>query len=487
MVAIEFWTKTAGGNIRVPPNGAPENMAPSDVNDWGRETMASVRTWFDDPEWQLLLRDVNGDAEVVTWVSNTSFTVANDWTTYLPVNRLLRFDNGAICEVASASFGASLTTVTVRNFISGSVVPNPLTTVELYFSKSATAASLSNFAYGDLSARPLPADFGQGVYFARDTGQVYHSNGTAWSEFTIDQRTTDPTPSGTAGRISYQRTKNQIVYDDGSTIIEITKLPLQHIAGLEVSNTAPGVFTIAAGQCRGGTRASPDQLDMASTASIQKDMSGGGGWQEGSGPTSRGKPAALALAANTPYRCFAFAKNDGSGSLQAGIDSDASAANLLAEAQVVDPLYTLFRQISWRMHDNAGTWFLHRQIGDEVADLDMNVYFQTLDFTTERSLAIGPSEPTIVYGHLDLSSADGPGSPGTIQISGVSGNAVNGGATYSQGLVAPMIVSHGATFSNVSAYRILTDATGLAYLIGSGDTSMSLAVTLNGWRDQRLL
>lgn len=38
------WSETAASNNTAAPNGAPEGMAPSGVNDWGRETMRAVKT-----------------------------------------------------------------------------------------------------------------------------------------------------------------------------------------------------------------------------------------------------------------------------------------------------------------------------------------------------------------------------------------------------------------------------------------------------------
>ncbi len=43
--AIEDWSVTAASNNSASPNGAPEGMAPSGVNDTIREVMAQVRTW----------------------------------------------------------------------------------------------------------------------------------------------------------------------------------------------------------------------------------------------------------------------------------------------------------------------------------------------------------------------------------------------------------------------------------------------------------
>lgn len=47
MSAIETWSTSAASNNSVSPDGFPENMAPSGVNNSAREVMASLKTWHD--------------------------------------------------------------------------------------------------------------------------------------------------------------------------------------------------------------------------------------------------------------------------------------------------------------------------------------------------------------------------------------------------------------------------------------------------------
>ena len=51
MSRIKSWSTTAGNNNDAPPDGFPENMAPSGVNDSAREVMASVRAQWEQAEW----------------------------------------------------------------------------------------------------------------------------------------------------------------------------------------------------------------------------------------------------------------------------------------------------------------------------------------------------------------------------------------------------------------------------------------------------
>ena len=47
MSAIESWSTSAASNNSASPDGFPENMAPSGVNNSAREVMASLKTWHD--------------------------------------------------------------------------------------------------------------------------------------------------------------------------------------------------------------------------------------------------------------------------------------------------------------------------------------------------------------------------------------------------------------------------------------------------------
>lgn len=52
MSEIKKWKSTAAGNDDAAPDGFPENMLRSDVNNSAREVMASVRSFWEDPSWK---------------------------------------------------------------------------------------------------------------------------------------------------------------------------------------------------------------------------------------------------------------------------------------------------------------------------------------------------------------------------------------------------------------------------------------------------
>lgn len=83
-MAISSYSTTAASNNSAVPNGWPEGMAPSGVNDCGRQMMADIRSWYEDAEWITW-----GDTTV--YVSGTSFKISgSDVTVRYSVGRRVR-------------------------------------------------------------------------------------------------------------------------------------------------------------------------------------------------------------------------------------------------------------------------------------------------------------------------------------------------------------------------------------------------------------
>ena len=51
---VSTWDTTAANNNRAAPDGAPENMSPSGLNDWGREVMAAIARRVTDEAFTIL-------------------------------------------------------------------------------------------------------------------------------------------------------------------------------------------------------------------------------------------------------------------------------------------------------------------------------------------------------------------------------------------------------------------------------------------------
>lgn len=132
MAKIGSWSTSAGSNTATPPDGWPEGMAPSGVNDAAREMMAQIKTYANDAEW--FDRDWTP-----TYVNANSFTVTGDQTGTLVAGRALKlYDASTIYRyVQSASFTA-------------------VTTIALE-SGTAITSSLSSFAVATLApTNPSP-------------------------------------------------------------------------------------------------------------------------------------------------------------------------------------------------------------------------------------------------------------------------------------------------------------------------------------------
>lgn len=108
MSKLGSWSTTPGSNNATPPDGWPEGMAPSAVNDAAREMMASIRTAFND----LQYFDPN---LTPTYVGATQFSVAGNQTSAIHAGRRLKiFDAtaGAATTIYATVITASFTAVT---------------------------------------------------------------------------------------------------------------------------------------------------------------------------------------------------------------------------------------------------------------------------------------------------------------------------------------------------------------------------------------
>lgn len=107
MSAISTWSTTAASNNSSPPDGFPEGMAPSAVNNSAREVMAAVRTQHEQACWIDY-------GHTPTRTADTTFTVTGDQTgTYTVGRRIRATDSATLYGTITASAYTSLTTVTV--------------------------------------------------------------------------------------------------------------------------------------------------------------------------------------------------------------------------------------------------------------------------------------------------------------------------------------------------------------------------------------
>ncbi|MEE9471230.1 MAG: hypothetical protein V3W32_05870 [Gemmatimonadota bacterium] len=129
MSELKTWSTTAGGNDDGSPDGAPENMNRTGVNDSMREIMASIRRWYDDPTWV----DPFDDYTVTKASANTVRIAGVDATGKMIANRRLKLSGTNPTEygvVVSSSYGAPDTDVVVK-MDGGGAVPAAIDTCEI--------------------------------------------------------------------------------------------------------------------------------------------------------------------------------------------------------------------------------------------------------------------------------------------------------------------------------------------------------------------
>ena len=113
MSKIKTWSTTAASNNSTSPDGWPESMPPSGVNNSAREMMAQIRDEWNDKEWFQL--GTGTGTTVVTRASTTSVTIAADVTTTFHVGRRAKIygaNTGTIYgKIATSAYSAPNTTI----------------------------------------------------------------------------------------------------------------------------------------------------------------------------------------------------------------------------------------------------------------------------------------------------------------------------------------------------------------------------------------
>lgn len=186
MSDIKDWSTTATQNNDSPPDGFPEGMAPSAVNNSAREVMASVREYYDNPEW----RDWG---HTITYGSATTFTTSagnGDTTAIYHANRRVRAVGTLTTTIygsVSSSSHSSQTTVTVV-WDSGSLNNESL---------AITVGATADTKHIPEEALDIPASY----TFETGTSMVFHqaSAPTYWTQDATHNDKALRVVSGTGG------------------------------------------------------------------------------------------------------------------------------------------------------------------------------------------------------------------------------------------------------------------------------------------------
>lgn len=131
MSDIKKWSTVAANNNKVPPDGWPENMAPSDVNNTARENMAAAKRAY-------LQSPYMSPGGSVVYVNATTVTIADDelntdYSQFYTVERRAKIispTGNKYASVVSATYSAGVTTIVLR-VDGGHDIPTDLTDVML--------------------------------------------------------------------------------------------------------------------------------------------------------------------------------------------------------------------------------------------------------------------------------------------------------------------------------------------------------------------
>lgn len=185
-MGIPSYSTTPGNNNSPSPNGAPEGVAPGQINDIIRQVMADIRTQHESAQWIDY-------GHTPTKVDSDTFTVAGDQTAIYDAGRRLKFTGSVsgYATISSSSYSAPNTTVNVNS----TAFTGTLTAVAVGII-SGTNSAIPNY---DGS---FTATFGGGEFSSPLTGTISYrvSNGIvmlyAESNITGTSATTAMTLSG---------------------------------------------------------------------------------------------------------------------------------------------------------------------------------------------------------------------------------------------------------------------------------------------------
>lgn len=249
--------------------------------------------------------------------------------------------------------------------------------------------------------------------------------------------------------------------------------PRGYLSGFELANGSGDSehdIDIAAGSAKGEDSTGVIANDSAITKQIDAPWS--------AGTDAGGFPSALTLAADTWYRVFVIGKADGT--MDAGFDTSATAANLMADAIGFD----YYRRVGWVRTDSSMNLRPFRQYGDSFRPLD-NV--ETREESTDTSTT---------HSGITVDSAAPPDTVASVYA------ALHGLGKQVYGLVDEIGASRtpsGTLFHFVSrqdgggddsmgsgVYSVLVDASSQFRFVTGGDSGpIIIALSTNAWTDTR--
>jgi hypothetical protein len=181
---LKEFSTTAASNNSAAPNGFPEGMAPSSVNNAAREMMARLAEFYQDAQWINL--------HTPTYVGATQFSVVGDQTAHYVIGRRVRAVGTTpftIYGTITLSAFSSVTTVTV-NWDGAGALDNTLASIEVgILTPKANAEVAATLAYNDQSGTTYLITSG-------DNGQIVTLNNASPITVTLPQDSTESQQNG---------------------------------------------------------------------------------------------------------------------------------------------------------------------------------------------------------------------------------------------------------------------------------------------------
>ena len=200
MSTIKNWSTTAGNNNSASPDGFPENMAPSGVNDSAREVMASVRAQWEQAEWFDY-----GDA--VARNSGTVLSLTGTHTATYAIGRRLRLRNqggstmyGTISDVTLTGAATQVTVAVDSGSLTGTASGVALGILAPSSDSLPNPVALADGAVGTPSLVHR-GDADTGIYFPAANQMAVAVQGAQAQSWDADGHVTKPLQSSFCARV----------------------------------------------------------------------------------------------------------------------------------------------------------------------------------------------------------------------------------------------------------------------------------------------
>lgn len=306
------WVETDASNTTAPPDGAPEGMNPSAVNDWMRMAMGALKRWYD---WRIPVTTSGTSAAYTVSYSVTPTALADGMTHRVMFN-------------AANTLSSSETTLNVNSLGAKNI-------------RKFSAGSWVALAAGDLKANSVH-DLS---YHSADSTYRIVSSALADLAATGGNNTYTGTNDFTGGRAEVPTRPVADNGTDAASTAFVNRMLRSYLAGLGTSNnsgTPNSKIDVAAGVCMDDTNAS---LLVLSATTLDCGATGANGLDTGS------------LATSTSYHLHVIGKTDGTTALLACTTANLSSITMPSG-------YTLKRRIASFTTDASAHIIAYLQVGD---------------------------------------------------------------------------------------------------------------------------